>query len=253
MGGDLSVIVTAMLSWFDEPPELLRQAVRGAATICDRVVAADGAYDLVPDKRGSSPHTQRKAISQTAAECGMEVEFLRSRIWEGQVAKRNAVLQVAKNGSDWVMTLDADWKISGDRIAIREQLRHFLANDYEQVQVNFVTPDDPSRPLEQKAANVWHIGQMNTVQQLAFIYRVMPKMEYRKNHWSIYCENEEGRKLGLFGANNFAGCGRAKTAYLAAPHVFEHRCLFRDKKRVERNSLYIMKRDDRVKQMGYET
>jgi len=247
------VIVTAMLSWFDEPPELLRQCVRGASTICDRIVAADGAYDLVPGKKAVSPHSQRKAIEQTAGKCGMEVEFLRSRIWAGQVEKRNAVLQVAKNGSDWVMTLDADWRISGDKIAIREQLRHFLANGYEEIAVNFVTPDDPSRPLEQKAANVWHIQQAGTQQHLSFIYRAMPKMEYRRNHWSLYCESEDGREVALFGALNRAGYGRAKTGVLTAPHTFEHLCLFRDKKHVERNSLYIMKRDDRALQMGYET
>lgn len=247
------MIVTAMLCWYDEPPALLRQCVRGAATLCDRIVAADGAYQLVKDRHSSSHGDQRQAIKAEAKANGLEVEFLRPRIWAGQVEKRNAVLQVAKNGSDWVMTLDADWKISGDKIAIRQELRHFLANGYEQISVNFVTPDDPSRPLEQKAANEWHVRQAGTTQQLAFIYRALPKMEYRKNHWSLFCEREDGHKVALFGAYNAMGYELAKTGFLHAPHVFEHLCLFRDRKRVERNSLYIIKRDDRALQMGYET
>lgn len=250
----MAMTITAMLSWFDEPPALLRQAVRGAAIICDRIVAADGAYYLVPDKASTSPPAQRRAIRETAKECGMQVEFLKPQIWAGQVAKRSAVLQVAKNDSDWVMSLDADWKISGDREAIREELDLAHRNGYEQISVDFFTPDDPSRPLEEKAANEWHVRQLGTMQQLAFIYRTMPKMEYHKNHWSIFCEDEEGRKVGLFGAYNYPySYRRAKSGYLHAPHLFEHLCLFHEKKQIERNSRYILKRDDQATLMGFET
>lgn len=183
----------------------------------------------------------------------MEVEFLRPQIWPGQVSKRNAVLQVAKQDSDWVMTFDADWRITGDRKAIRAELAEHLRNNVEQLEVDFVTPDDPSRPMMQKAANEWHVGQAGTTQRLAFIYRSLAKMEYRVNHWSLYCEDSTGRKLGLFGAYNDLRFSRANADYLRAPHCFEHLCLFRERKQLERNSLYILKRDEQALQVGYET
>lgn len=245
--------ITAMLCWFDEPEELLRQAVRSAAVICDRIVAADGAFKLAPDAKPQSDTPQKHAIRKEAAKQGLELDWLVPQIWEGQVAKRDAVLQRAKEGSDWVMTLDADWKITGDRAAIRDELEQMHANGYQQVAVDFVTPDDPSRSWDEKAANHWHVEQAGKFEQLPLIYRVLPKMEYRKNHWSIYCIDEAGDPLGLFGANNFGSCGLAKTGYLSANHLFEHLCLFREQKQIQRNREYISVRDEAALTLGYET
>ena len=242
-----------MFPWYDEPVDLLRQAVRGASVLCDRLVAADGAYEIAPDPKPSSPSQQAKAIAEEAKTCGLDLTFLEPQIWVGQVAKRDAILQEAKQGSDWVMTLDADWRITGDRDAIRAELEQLHRNGYEQVSVNFATPDDPSRSWEEKAANEWHVRMAGNYEQLAFIYRVQPEMTFRKNHWSIYCTTEDGRPLGLFGANNFGWAMQAKTGYLKSDHLFEHLCLFRQQKQILRNREYIRVRDENVERVGYET
>ena len=242
-----------MMSWFDEPPALLRQAVASAAIICDRIVVADGAYWFVHDKKSTSPRTQKQAIIQQAARHGLEVEFLPPQIWDGQVTKRDAVLQAALPGSDWVMVLDADWKIHGERDEIRPELEAFLADGIDQVAVNFIQPDDPTRGWDEKAANEWHIRQTNQWFKMAFIYRAHPVMHYRKNHWSLYAVAADGRKIGLFGATGTWGHEQPKTAAIQAEHLFEHRCLFRGKKQVLRNRAYIEKRDEEAARVGFET
>ena len=242
-----------MLSWYDEPVALLRQAVRSAAVICDRIVAADGAYELVPNPKPESMRHQKMAILDEANKCGIKVSFLQPRIWPGQVAKRTAVLQRAKRGSHWVMVLDADWRISGDREAIRAELADLHWNGYEQIVVNFLTPDDPSRGWEEKAANEWHIQQAGAVQLLPFIYRTFPKMRYSKNHWSLLCEDKDGRRVAMFGLDGLHNWDRAKTGYLRSNHCFEHLCLHRKPKQIRRNSEYIRRRDEYALELGYET
>lgn len=242
-----------MLVWYDEPPRLLRQAVRSAAVICDRIVAADGAYELVTDPKPSSPPSQRAAIRDEARKHGLEVAFVRSRIWPGQVAKRDFVLQIAKQDSDWVMVLDADWHITGDRDAIRAELESLHQNGYEQVSVSFIEPENHDRYPQDKYANVWHEREAGQARSYPFIYRVMPVMRYRLNHWSILCETEDGRKIGLFGGTGHSIYGTPKTGYLHATHLFEHLCLFRDQKQIIRNREYISRRDPAAELAGYET
>lgn len=249
-----------MLPWFDEPTGLLRECVAGAAVFADRLVAADGAYELVPDKRAQSPPSQKRAIREAAQKAGMKVEFLRPQVWKGQVAKRDAILQTAKQGSQWVMTLDADWLITGEPDPIRAELDALYAAGYEQVNVEFATPNNPDVPLAETAANIWHEQQADTFQQLPFIYRSLPKMHYIANHWSIVGWTEDERPIGLFGGAagypTYQGggvYGPAKTAVLQEEHLFEHRCLFRERKQIERNRDYIIERDNEVAKVGYET
>lgn len=242
-----------MLSWFDEPVELLRQAVRSAAVICDRIVAADGAFWFVHDKKASSPKRQKLVISEEAKRCGLKPVFLPPRIWEGQVTKRDAVLQEAMKGSDWVMTLDADWKIHGDRTKIRFELEAMLDEGIDQVAVNFTQPDNPERSWEEKAANEWHVKQTGQHFKMPFIYRVQPELHYKKNHWSLFGVNEAGAKIGLFGAMGAYAHVLPKTGTLSSEHCFEHLCLFREPKQIERNRDYINKRDLEVERVGFET
>jgi len=247
------MIVSAMLNWYDEPPELLRQAVRGAATFADRIVAADGAYSLVGDGSPASPIAQVEAIRSAAFTFGMTVEFLEPQVYEGQVAKRTACLQVAKEGSDWVLPLDADWLIEGDGPAIRTELEEMHANGYEQVAVRFYQPENPELDMDELALNVWHVNEAGLERSTPFIYRSMPEMRYDTNHWSLVCRSEDGREVGLFGATLRPGLARPKTGYLQAEHLFQHLCLFRERKQIERNRDYIAKRDAEVARVGFET
>lgn len=239
-----------MLSWFDEPPALLRQAVAGASIFCDRIVAADGAYAFVHDAAANSPASQRKAIREEAKRCGMECKFLTPRIWEGQVAKRDAVLKAAAKGSDWVMTLDADWKITGDKKAVKAELEDLHRASYESVLVAFVEPENPDKSYEESASNIWHIQEAGIHRRFPFVYRVLEDMRYERNHWSLSGQREDGERVGFFGA---AGVyAEAKQAFLHADHLFEHLCLFREPKQIIRNRRFIGLRDADVAQHGVE-
>lgn len=247
------MIVTAMLCWFDEPPELLRQAIKGAAVLADRVVAADGAYELVEDKAPKSPFEQKRAIIEACAEHDLRLMFLPPRIYAGQVEKRSVVIAEAAKGSDWVFPLDADWLITGDREAIRAELRELHANGYQQVAVDFLQPDNPEREPSEKFANIWHEQQTGQFQQLPLIYRSMPVMRYQWQHWAIYSEDADGYPIGMWGGVALPRCGQAKTAWLQSEHLFEHLSLFRERKQIERNRYYIEKRDLEVARVGHET
>jgi hypothetical protein len=49
------MIVTGILAWWDEPPELLDACIRGLGDIADRIVAVDGAYRRYPAATITSP------------------------------------------------------------------------------------------------------------------------------------------------------------------------------------------------------
>ena len=109
-------IVTASLVWWDEPPETLRECVLGAARVCDRIVAVDGAYRRYPGATGTSPPEQAAAISEAARDAGIECLVVSpDRLWAGQVEKRTHALALAAIGSDWVAVVDADHVIDADR------------------------------------------------------------------------------------------------------------------------------------------
>jgi hypothetical protein len=240
------VTVTAMLAWFDEPLDLLITAVTGAAVIADRIVAADGAYELVPDRKASSPQKQRLAIRETARKVGLECEFLRPRLWKGQVEKRNSLLQEAVQGSDWVFPVDADWRIEGDREAIRDELED---TEFDSLAVNFFQPSNPERDTSKIAPHRWHAENAGQTSYLPILMRVFPEMRVEKLHW-VYSGVKDERRIGLWGGAHFYPPGSVGT--LRAPHRFEHRCLFRDDKTLERNRIFCEERDRERERVGFE-
>jgi hypothetical protein len=241
------MVITAMLVWFDEPVALLRQAVKSAAVIADRIVVADGAYELIHDRAPTSPPNQQRAIADEAQKQGLKCEFLRPRLWKGQVEKRQAVLQRACKGSDWVMVLDADWRITGDREAIRAEIE---VSDAEQILVEFVEPANPDRDVNDCAPNIWHASEMGIYRRNPLIFRVMDDMRCEFHHWIYSGVRKDGTRVGLWG-----GVGHyalAHSRFLGAVHLFEHLCLFRDDKRIQRNRLFCGARDADVALTGVE-
>jgi hypothetical protein len=239
--------ITAMLSWFDEPCDLLRQCVKGASVIADRIVAADGAYELIHDRKPISPKAQKLAIADETRKQGLKCSFVPPRLWRGQVEKRNAVLQEACKGSDWVMILDADWKITGDRKLIR---REIAASDAEQIAVDFIQPENYERPIEESAPNVWHVSEAGIPRRHPLIFRVMRDMRCESHHWIYSGVRPSGVRVGLWGGQGIYDT--PNTHILTAPHCFEHLCLFRDEKRIIRNRLFCNARDADVAAFGVE-
>lgn len=119
--------IVALLSWYDEPPELLSSNVASWSKLCDRVIALDGAYADLPDGKPHSPIEQRAAIEWAAQHTGMGVTMIGPGVtWVGnQIAKRNALLTHAAritSSTDWLLTIDADEYLEPPPLGVRERL-----------------------------------------------------------------------------------------------------------------------------------
>ncbi len=104
----------ACLSWYDEPPGMLRAAVRSLATAgTTHLVALDGAYALYRGGRAESPRGQAEAIRAEAADCGLRAAVhVPPAVWRGEVEKRTELLrlahEMAEPEEDWLLVADAD-------------------------------------------------------------------------------------------------------------------------------------------------
>jgi hypothetical protein len=139
------MVVTGMLAWYDEDPAILYRAVRSLDTIADHLVAVDGRWNLYPGQTVSSPPEQAQAIREAAHDAGITADIHPAQEWTGQVAKRNRMLWIASNTSDWVLPLDADWELVGNRTKVRAELEHAKA---DALTVPFHTPANPDAELD---------------------------------------------------------------------------------------------------------
>lgn len=120
------VRVVAALAWFDESPEFLERCVGSLVGLVDEVVALDGAWRHFPDAAPRSSIAEHAAITRTAAAANI-VPTVRSPkgIWESQVQKRAALMELASVNADWVFVIDADEYIaSSDGDAARYELAY---------------------------------------------------------------------------------------------------------------------------------
>lgn len=242
--------MTLMLAWFDEPVDMLRKAVLSAAVIGDRIVAADGAYALVSDKTKESPPEQKQAIQDAADEAGLGLTFLKPRLWDGQVQKRNALLAAAtadREQGDWIMPLDADWVLHG----IREEVRHELnVNRVEQYRVRFRQTKNPNRNIRRDAPHPWHRNYDGKTRLEPLIFRAFEDMRLEKSHWDYSGLRPNGMRVG------FSGGARvykpAMSADMKATFLIEHRCMFRDDKTLDRNREFCKRRDQEKAKVGFE-
>lgn len=243
------MIITAMLAFYDEPVDLLSDAVTGAAVLADRIVAFDGRYRLAPGEALNSPLEQTTMIKRTAEGLGLECRVVAAReAWVGQVAKRNAMLRFACNwGADWVFPLDADWRISGNREQIRAEIEETPA---EAMMVRFYQPENPDRVTREIAPHEWHIHEAGMTNWMSLIYRVYEDMRVEQNHWTYSGVRKDGVRVGFWGGEFVYQ--PAYNRRLESPHLFEHRCLFRDDLRLTRNRDFCVARDAEVRVNGVE-
>lgn len=242
------MIVTGILPWWDEPPELLEACVRGLADIADRVVAVDGAYRRYPGATISSPPEQAEAIRAAARAVGLRCLILSpDRLWAGQVEKRTFLLNAGAVGSDWLAVVDADHIVHADRQAARAELESY-GPDIDVVAVPFYTPLDPSRPLEATVATGWHRNQAGQHLALLHLFRTLPGIRCEKFHW-WYSALKDGRRTWLF-AN--IGERWLPEHAMTARYLVEHRCLLRDERRMLAGRAFCNDRVKVVAQTGQE-
>lgn len=216
-------IITASLVWYDEPPAMLAECVRGIARIADRVVAVDGAYRRYPGARIASPPEQARAIRNATEKAGIGCLVVTpDRLWAGQVEKRSYALALAGVGSDWIAVVDADHIIDTDRAEARAALAS-LSPQVTCVSVIMMTPVDSSRPLAATSATGWHRAMAMTEMRYDHLFRALPGLRLERFHW-WYSAIRDGQRVWVSRGEATSG----PVTPLPARYVVEHRCHQRD-------------------------
>lgn len=249
-------VITAAMVWYDEPVEQLTTAVQSAASLADRIVALDGAYRRFPDGRPHSPPEQAQAIREAAAASGMDCLVLTpDRLWAGGVEKRNHLFSAACVGSDWLLTLDADWVIHADGKGVRAELAA-LRHGEVAVESRFITPANLSRPMRQSAAGAWHAEMTLQPHWYPVLFRALPGMRVEQFHYwysGLINERHGWRRVWLLAndpSNRYPTLPRYQLP--ASLLEVEHRCLFRDRKQILANRAFCNDREMVVAMTGQE-
>ena len=123
--------VVGCLSWFDEPPEVLYDAVASHAAVCDEVVALDGRYRLFRHPRDVSRPEEYDAIHEACRDHGITATTVTPAEpwdgkWGGEVAKRAELFRLALERTteqDWLWVFDGDVFLEHAVDDWREQLQ----------------------------------------------------------------------------------------------------------------------------------
>lgn len=118
--------IVGLLSWFDENPVWLSEAVSSARMLCDEVIALDGAYDGFPGGSPVSGGEQWSAIRDAGGEPVTTLD-----LWTDQMEKRTRLFELgAEAGADWFFVFDADdlvMRVPSDARDRLEQAREDVA------------------------------------------------------------------------------------------------------------------------------
>lgn len=242
------MIVTGVLAWWDEPPELLDACIRGLGAVADRVVAVDGAYRRYPGATITSPPEQAAAIRDAAKAVGLDCLVLEpDRLWVGQVEKRSFTLNAGAVGSDWLAVVDADHIITADRTKARAELEGY-GPEIDVVSVPFLTPPDPDRTLDETSATGWHLETAGAAMTLCHLFRTLPGFRCERYHW-WYSAIKDGRRTWLWGNNAERHLPEHP---IAAPYRIDHVCHTRDERRMLAGRAFCNDRVMVVERTGQE-
>lgn len=221
--------ITAALAWWDEEPAELADCIRGIANIADRVVALDGAYRRYPGATITSPPEQAKVIEETAAEVGLECLILEpDRLWAGQLEKRTYLVNAAAVNADWIVVVDADHIIHANRAAARAEIER-LPTSIKVISAPYYVPMNHDRPIEQSIATDWHRRGTEKADPHRLLFRALPGLRYEYKHW--WLSGMDGAKRVWVLHTDTSGEGLPAIT-LTSHYEVEHRCLFRDERRV---------------------
>ena len=240
--------LVAVLSWYDEDPQLLYETVTRLGQIpIDALVAVDGAYDLYPEATGSSPPSNQAAIRDAARTIGVTATIHSpARPWDGsgEVRKRTFALRLAETLSepdDWFLSLDADHILQRVAPSFRRRLE---ATDKEVATYGLVQGPRQAAglsPLERQViaahADEWP-GTVDApgVEAPRLLYRARRGLRYGPLHWEL--TGAKGKLWGLgtdelLSAEDF-------TEVLVFEHAWDRRAEYRLRAALE----YFDRRDE---------
>jgi hypothetical protein len=121
--------IVALLSFYDETDEMLRESIGSLQGFADALVAVDGAYKLYPGGKPSSGERSHDVIRDVCQEIGIELNlYVPETVWVGgEVEKREKMFRygerlASNKAGDWFFILDGDFVIT-DHLGAREALK----------------------------------------------------------------------------------------------------------------------------------
>lgn len=119
--------VVALMSFYDETDEMLRESILSLEGLCDALVAVDGAYALYPQGKPSSGG--HEAIRAACEDAGLElVLHVPETVWKGnETQKREFMFRLGERlteEQDWFFIVDGDFVVGefSDKLAARRVL-----------------------------------------------------------------------------------------------------------------------------------
>jgi hypothetical protein len=106
--------IVAVLSWFDESPDMLRDMVLSLPLAgVDALVAVDGAFEHFAGNGYKSPREQVDAIYDAAQQIGVTSSCsIPGSRWRNEPEKRSYAFRLAEGRKpDWYLVLDSDERI----------------------------------------------------------------------------------------------------------------------------------------------
>lgn len=231
--------VIALLAWFDESVPWLAATVGSAATLCDHIIAVDGAYALYPEGRHRSGTEQHSTIQEAAFAVGMGCTiYTPAEKWAGnEVEKRTAMFRLAEAVAtpfeDWYLVIDADEVVIGCPPDAKEQLAD---TELDVAEVKLVNVEDIEKNLETAVAARQFSYPARSAEPLRALFRAIPGLAPCGNHYTNM--TPDGRVLIGAGTDK-----RQEPALDLQGIVFEHRSNFRTVHRDEQRRTYYGKRD----------
>lgn len=254
----VEIKVVGILSWYDESPSWLANAVCGYARICDEIVCVDGAYSMFPGARPRSHPEQAEAILAAAETMGVGCTIHRPKdVFFGQeVEKRNLALKYAAPqltaGEDWVIIFDGDYQVMlcEDPAFTRSLLEHTPHNvaTYTILDAHDPLADENSVAVDIDIDTEWTIRDRG-------IFRWTDDLRYGPSHFFIH-GTYNGEKQWLRGPDLLAGAPvrPAEAEHLGRAFVVVHRNAKRAKVRRDAAAGYYVLRDaSQIEDINHES
>jgi hypothetical protein len=234
------VRLVALLSWFDEPVELLTLALDGARRAgCSAVVAVDGRYEHFPSNGDVSAAEQRAVIDAACRHHGMDLTLHVAGPWDGEPSKRTQLFGLAlavSDPGDWWLILDADTIVTD----VQDEFLFALAaveDDAALVRVVDVEARRAKRPD-------WPVEV-----DFRLLYRAQPMAVIGTHHYD-YTRLSDGQPLWRGGSGADEADGVVPATNLAEYMTVEHRPAARDPGRLFQKMQSYTARDESGKEMG---
>ena len=232
--------VWGLLSWYDESPSWLAEAVASFAPALDGLIAVDGAYAHYPDARASSERVQAETVMATANALGLPVTIHRpaAPFIGDEVAKRDFMFRLANAHADaftdWLWVFDADCVLAEYPGDLRDRLDD---QPGDVVEVGLWSRSDflDEAPDAARAMNL----PTSATSPMRMLFRCLDRMQVIGLHYCYAGVQRDGTYTYLWGPPHVA----PQDGVVFTDVTVEHRSAWRDLYRREAARDYYKRRE----------